>query len=264
MKAATDLPHVHLITGPTGAGKTAIATQLAAAQDAPVVVADRIQCYVDMPTTSARFTGREGPPRHHLSDRVVPDGDYPPNDATQALLNRVQSLARRHRYVVVEGGSISLLRAFADRRERFPFQFTAQVLHMGDPAAHLERLRTRAAQMLDGMLEEFAQAWQHTGQRPFVASIVGWATLVQWCRHNRVHPKELARIDRGGPEIFEITERVAQACAEHSHKQDAAFTRLFENRSMFEERASAPPPDQAARPHADDDGRSCPMAIDAR
>ena len=231
MKAAADLPHVHLITGPTGAGKTEIAMELAAAEDAPVVVADRIQCYVDLPTTSARLAGGGGPPRYHLSDRVVPDGDYPTDDATQALLDRVQSLVRRHRYVVMEGGSISALRALADRRGRFPFRFTAQVLHVGDAAAHLERLRTRAVRMLcDGMLEEFAQAWRYAEQRPFITSIVG-ATLEQWCRDNRVHPAELAGIERGGPEISEIAERVAQACAEHSHRQDEAFTRLFEHRS---------------------------------
>ncbi|WP_433521301.1 isopentenyl transferase family protein [Nocardia pseudovaccinii] len=72
---------VLLIAGPTGSGKTEVAMELADAMQAPVVVADRIQCYVDLSSTSTRFADAAN--RFHLSDRVVPDGDYrlprPPN-----------------------------------------------------------------------------------------------------------------------------------------------------------------------------------------
>jgi adenylate dimethylallyltransferase len=220
--------HVHLIAGPTGTGKTEAAMELAAANGGPVVVADRIQCFVDLPMISARFADAAAPHRHHLSGRVVPDGDYPVDEAAHALLYLVQSLTRQHRYVVVEGGSISLLHRFVNRRGRFSFRFTTEVLHLSDGAAYRDRLRARALRMLrGGMLEEFAQAWRHREQREFVASVKGLEPLVRWCQDNRAQPEELAGLNRGGPELAELAELVAQVHAEHGHEQHAVFTRLF-------------------------------------
>jgi ATP-dependent protease Clp ATPase subunit len=42
------MSYVHAILGPTGVGKTALATRLARETSAPTVVADRIQCYRDL------------------------------------------------------------------------------------------------------------------------------------------------------------------------------------------------------------------------
>jgi adenylate dimethylallyltransferase len=222
------LSHVHVIAGPTGTGKTQAAMELAAAERAPVVVADRIQCYVDLSTTSARFVGLGAPHRHHLGNRTVRDGDYPLDEAFQALLRHIRSLTRQHRYIVVEGGSISLLRRFADCRGRFPFRLTAQVLHVPAGAAYLDRLRARALRMLrGGMLDEFARGWQHVEQRDFVASINGLEALVRWCQDNRAQPPDLLGLAPNGSEMAELVELVAQAHAKHGHEQDATFTRLF-------------------------------------
>lgn len=202
--------------------------ELAAAENAPVVVADRIQCYVDLSVTSARFTDAGEPHRYHLSDRVVQQGDYPVDEAAHALAQRIHALSRHHRYVVVEGGSISLLRRFAAYRGRFPARFTAQVLHVRDGSAYLNRLRTRARRMLrTGMVGEFAKAWRHTEQRDFVASINGPEALVQWCHDNATHPDDMVDFRPESPEIAELAEQVAQVHAEHGHEQDEVFTRLF-------------------------------------
>ncbi|WP_067904949.1 isopentenyl transferase family protein [Nocardia vaccinii] len=215
-----------LIAGPTGSGKTEVAMELADEMQAPVVVADRIQCYVDLPSTSARFTGAAN--RFHLSDRVVPDGDYPALEAALSLLNRVEILTGHHQRVVIEGGSISVLSQFARRRDEFEFRFTARVLELRDESTYLDRLRERALRMLgNGMLEEFAAAWQHTRQRRFVASINGFEALVQWCEQTQTDPRDLAGITAGEPTGLELAERIAQAHAEHGREQYAAFTDLF-------------------------------------
>jgi tRNA A37 N6-isopentenylltransferase MiaA len=214
---------VHLVVGPTGAGKTEVATNIADEHDAPVVVADRIQCYLDLPVTSARF---DGPRRHHIDARTVPDGDYPLHEAAHALLRKVESLSRRHDYVVVEGGSISLLRRFADCRGRFPFRLTSTVLPLVDERAHLERLRTRAARMIaDGMLDEIAKAWQHQGQRSFVASVNGPEAVLHWCIRTGLDPEDLPGIREA--DIAELTERIAVVHHEHSLEQHQVFTTLF-------------------------------------
>lgn len=215
---------VHLVVGPTGAGKTDVATEIADEHNAPIVVADRIQCYLDLPVTSARLDG--GPHRHHLAERTVPDGDYPVHEAAHALLLKVESLSRVHDHVVVEGGSISLLRRFADCRGRFPFRLTATVLPLTDERAHLDRLRTRAARMIaDGMLDEIAKAWQHHGQRSFVASVNGPEAVLAWCTETGLDPEDLPGIHED--EVAEIAERVAVVHHEHSLEQHEVFTRLF-------------------------------------
>ncbi|WP_158842447.1 isopentenyl transferase family protein [Saccharothrix deserti] len=221
-------PQVHLIVGATGTGKTEVAVELATKRKAPVVVADRIQCYVDLPVTSARFTDPDGPRRYHLGARTVSDGDYPSHLAAQALLLRVEALTRHHPLVVVEGGSMSLLRRFADCRGRFPFHLTAQVLGVRDESAHFTQLRTRALQMFaDGMLTEFAKAWQHREQRPFVASVNGLEALARWCADKNMTPDDLAGLDHDERVTSELADRVAEVHLEHSLEQDALFTRLF-------------------------------------
>lgn len=76
---------VHVIAGPTGVGKSAAASELARRTGAPVVVADRIQCFTDLATTSAR-AGADVPGirRVWLCDRTVADGDYPATQAVEA------------------------------------------------------------------------------------------------------------------------------------------------------------------------------------
>ncbi len=214
---------VHLVVGPTGAGKTDVATKIADEYDAPIVVADRIQCYLDLPVTSARQCGAH---RHHLADRTVPDGDYPVHEAAYALLRKVEALSRVYEHVVVEGGSISLLRKFADCRGRFPFRLTATVLPLTDERAHLDRLRTRAARMIaDGMLDEIAKAWQHRDHRAFVASVNGPEAVLKWCTETHVDPEDLPGVDDAG--IAELSELMAVVHHEHSFEPREVFTRLF-------------------------------------
>ncbi|MGO4753218.1 isopentenyl transferase family protein, partial [Streptomyces sp. 2MCAF27] len=95
---------MHVIAGPTGVGKSAAATALARITGAPIVVADRIQCFTDLATTSAR-AGEETVEveRSWLGDRTVADGDYPSEEAADALVRRLAELGERHRFVIVEG-----------------------------------------------------------------------------------------------------------------------------------------------------------------
>jgi tRNA A37 N6-isopentenylltransferase MiaA len=223
-KQCSGLSRVHLLAGPTGVGKTEAAMDLAATWDAPVVVADRIQCYLDLPVTSARCADVG---RHHLGDRMAQDGDYAVDDAFPALLRVLGALTGRHPRVVVEGGSISLLRRFSECRGRF--RLSATVLHVPDDQAYLRRLRDRAQRMLrDGMLDELAKAWQHGPQRPFVASINGPEAVVKWCQDNAFAPADLPLLSPDGPEIAELADLVAQVHADHGHEQDAVFTQLFD------------------------------------
>ncbi|WP_433521300.1 isopentenyl transferase family protein [Nocardia pseudovaccinii] len=140
----------------------------------------------------------------------------------------MQTLTRHHQRIVIEGGSISVLRSFARHRDQFAFRFAARVLDLRDESTYLDRLRDRALRMLgNGMLEEFAAAWQHTGHRRFVASINGFEALVQWCEQTETDPRDLVGITPDEPMAVELAERIAQVHAEHGHEQYAVFAHLF-------------------------------------
>ena len=108
---ATPTP-VAFIVGPTGAGKTALALDLAERLDAEIVNADSRQVYrlMDIGTAKPSEAERRRVP-HHLIDIRSPD--EPLDVATFARLAReaIEEIAARGRRVLVVGGSGLYLRA---------------------------------------------------------------------------------------------------------------------------------------------------------
>ncbi|WP_158839544.1 isopentenyl transferase family protein [Saccharothrix deserti] len=226
-------PLVHVIAGPTGTGKSDIAMALAAEHGAPVVVADRIQCFRDLPVTSARLDSdpTTGVVRHHLRDLLVTDGDYDPDDAARDLERQVKILIERHPVVVVEGGSLSLLQRFV--KSRHQFRLTADILRMPDAETCRCRLRSRAERMLrpavsvPGLLEEFAAAWRHPARREFVASVNGFDAVVLWCRQHDLDPCSVTDVLGDDRLVGSVADLVADLHAHHGREQDEVFAGLF-------------------------------------
>ncbi|MFD8493106.1 isopentenyl transferase family protein [Amycolatopsis sp. NPDC059657] len=226
MASANCEPQVHVIAGPEGTGRSTAAGEFARATGAPVVVADRTQCYLDIAVTSARPQG-DAVTRYFLAARQVRDGEFPAEVATSALLHQIEVLAGENPLVLVEVSSVSLTRGLAECRASLPFRFTSQVLTIDDPAAHVLHLRARALRMLTaGMLDEFALAWRAIGQRPFVSSISGLDALVRWCEEASVNPEDLASLPRDANLLMDIADWVAQAHLERGIAQEAAFSSL--------------------------------------
>jgi hypothetical protein len=169
----------------------------------PVVVADRIQCFSDIPVVSSR----PGPDcnRVYLDSRTIPQGDLPADEAYALLLRTLRRLAPRHRVVLLEGGSISLLTLLFADLERVDFELHADVLHIGPDVE--QRSRNRVFDALErGLLEEFGRAWRHVGQRDFVTSIAGFDVLVEWCFRHGASPEEMASLP--GDVIADIAEEL--------------------------------------------------------
>ncbi|WP_207922781.1 isopentenyl transferase family protein [Micromonospora sp. KC606] len=238
MPQTDGIPQAHAIIGPTGVGKSAVAVALAREFTAPIVVADRIQCYLDLPITSARDDvgageGLQALTRLHLSQRSVADGDYPPEQAMRDLRMRLDELAEQHPFIVIEGGSISLLRLLAGCGEELGYRLTAHTVHIVDRRQYRSRLRDRAYQMLradapaTGMLGELAAAWRHTEQRAFVASINGFEAVLEWCDDRGVDPLTLSTRSFTHAELDEIADLIAHWHVEHGYEQEQVFSRLF-------------------------------------
>ncbi|MGN9759950.1 isopentenyl transferase family protein [Streptomyces sp. SD31] len=234
--SSTVRPFVHLIAGPTGVGKSAAATELARATGAPIVVADRLQCFTDLATTSAR-AGAEVPGvrRHWLGDRTFADGDLSATEATDALIEIVGRLADRHRLVIVEGGSISLLRELCVRRPRLDWRLTVRLLPPPPYDVYLADLTRRAREMLTpgvcgpGLLQELAALWHDPRQRRLAASVNGFEAVLECCAK---YSLDVGAIDKQEiPEhiLRRIAALIAERHAEHGILQHRVFTEIFEN-----------------------------------
>ncbi|MGI3224187.1 isopentenyl transferase family protein [Streptomyces sp. GTA36] len=232
--SAETIPVVHLVAGPTGVGKSDMASALAKAERAPVVVADRIQCFTDLATTSARAGAYEpGVSRFWLGDRTVLDGDYPAAQAVQELIDTVTGLSGEHHQVIIEGGSVSLLQHLAGQLPDLPWRFTVTLLPMPDRASYLAALTARARAMLTpvppgrSLLDELAALWRIPQAREFVASVNGLEAALEWCAKYSVDPAEAGSSDVPR----ELRERLAHMIAvrhlEHGVLQNSVFRELF-------------------------------------
>jgi tRNA A37 N6-isopentenylltransferase MiaA len=206
---------VHAVLGATGTGKTRLATNVARSLDVPVVVADRLQCFTDIPIVSSRPAF--DPRRRYLDRRTIPAGDLPPGPAYELLLTRLRRLGDRHRTVVLEGGSISLLTRLYGDLGRLGFDLHADVLPIGSDYAARTRARVDKA-LRRGLLAEFDRAWAHAGQRDFVASIAGFDVLARWCRRRGVPPGELAGVP--GPARTEIADELVRQALRYADRQE--------------------------------------------
>ncbi|MER6090256.1 isopentenyl transferase family protein [Streptomyces bluensis] len=235
--SAETMPVVHLVAGPTGVGKSDTASALAKADGAPVVVADRIQCFTDLATTSARAGADEpGVSRFWLGDRTVLDGDYPAAEAAHVLIDTVTRLSGEHQQVIIEGGSISLLQHLAGHLPDLPWRFTVALLAMPDRASYLAALTARARAMLTpvppgrSLLDELAALWRIPRARTFVASVNGLEAALEWCAKYSVDPAEA-----DSPDVpAELRERLAHMIGvrhlEHGLLQNRVFEDLFRGR----------------------------------
>ncbi|MGI5460896.1 isopentenyl transferase family protein [Streptomyces sp. CA-249302] len=227
---------VHAIVGPTGVGKSAAATELASVTGAPVLVADRIQCFTDLAVTSSRATDEDaqGIRRIWLGERTVRDGDIPPAVAVDLALTSLGELVDQYPLVVLEGGSVSVMLGLAERRDALPVPMSVRVMRIIDADGYRKRLRARARHMLlpdrlgRSLLTEFVAAWTAPERRPFVAVLPGPDRVLEWCAKHSIPPQSVADLDLPEPMLEELSTMVGDRHAEHGFLQDRIFSEVFD------------------------------------
>lgn len=227
-------PLVHLIAGPTGVGKSAEATRLARATGAPIVVADRLQCFTDLATTSAR-AGAEVPDvrRYWLGDRTFADGDLSAARATDALVALVAELGSGHPSVIVEGGSISLLRELSARRPRLSWRLTVRTLPLPRYEEYVAALTRRAFTMLappppgTSLLRELAALWRDPSRRRLAASVNGFEAVLECCAKYGIDPATLDERKVSENVLSRMAALIAERHAEHGILQHRVFSEIF-------------------------------------
>lgn len=105
-------PRLVVIVGPTGAGKTRLALQLAERAGGEVVSADSQQVYVGMDIGTGKVSAEErGRVPHHVLDVVQPDEEMTAQRFVELAECAIAEIAARGRPVIVCGGTGLYVRA---------------------------------------------------------------------------------------------------------------------------------------------------------
>jgi tRNA dimethylallyltransferase len=108
-------PPVVVVTGPTSAGKTSLAIDLALRFDGEIVNADSMQVYRFMDIGTAKPTPeQQARAPHHLLDVVTPDAPYSAGRYAQAARAAAAQIHARGRLVLLVGGTGLYIRAFLE------------------------------------------------------------------------------------------------------------------------------------------------------
>lgn len=104
---------IPVICGPTGSGKTKLATKLKEKLDIEVLSADSRQIYIDMDIGTAKPTEdtREFLP-HHLIDIVYPSNDFSAMEYIKYADNAYERVVKKGKIPVMVGGTGLYIRAF--------------------------------------------------------------------------------------------------------------------------------------------------------
>jgi tRNA dimethylallyltransferase len=108
-------PPVVVVTGPTSAGKTELAIELARRFDGEIVNADSMQVhrFMDIGTAKPTSEQRARAP-HHLLDVVAPDESYSAGRYAREARVAAAAIHARGRLVVLAGGTGLYIRAFLE------------------------------------------------------------------------------------------------------------------------------------------------------
>jgi tRNA dimethylallyltransferase len=113
--SASDKPAVVVVTGPTSAGKTALAIELAEKFGGEIVNADSMQVYRFMDIGTAKPTPEQrARVPHHLIDVVTPDVAYSAGRYVSEARAAAGAIQARGKIAVLAGGTGLYIRAFLE------------------------------------------------------------------------------------------------------------------------------------------------------
>lgn len=151
-------PHALAITGPTGAGKTALSLRVAEQLDAEIISVDSRQVYRGMDIGTAKATGAErSRVPHHGLDLIQPGERYSAGQFARDARRWIPEIRQRGRVPILVGGTGFFLRALTkplftepamDPRRRNRLRTYLARLPAEEPGRWLEQLDPQGAEQL--------------------------------------------------------------------------------------------------------------------
>jgi hypothetical protein len=226
-------PGCHLILGPTGIGKTRRAVAAAAEGGCPVIALDRIQCHPQIGIGSGRPAEDElaGTTRLYLDDRPLSDGPISAGPAIDRLVHAQRLLLGGGAgALVVEGGSISLIRELTGRSdwcEGWTVRVTVCV--EGSARRYEEGVTARVEEMVGygagparTVQDELADLWDDPLARKHAGEVIGYREAIDLCEQHSVLPQELTG-PHGHLWRYELSSRIRDAHLAYSRQQRAVI-----------------------------------------
>lgn len=206
---------------------------LAKQTGAPVIVLDRVQVYREVTIASGRPLPSElhGTTRIYLTERRIADGELPASEAYDLLVQQIETLACKHRFLILEGGSVSLCTALFESHILQSFPASVQYLVVHDMAGYRQRLLARILDMLQGqvsIVDELAQVWCVPQQRMFVQTIGGYKAIVGWCSKQGISPLDLPRYTQDSAVRSDVAATILTSYLEYSDHQSYVFHQLMQ------------------------------------
>lgn len=222
-------PILHLVLGPAATGKSAKAAELARLYSAPVIVMDRVQAFSELRVASNRRHEIEHPDVEFvfLREATIADGSLSPLRAYSLLMDKVEEAALEHDCIVLEGGSISLLKEFARSldywKSQYQLRFHMHCVH--DWTAYLKQVVRRIEGMIspednESLLTEFARNYHFMFSRdPWIfQQVIGYVQILEWKQKHGASIYQLLNL-KPGHHLSEIVTSMTKATVEYAMKQ---------------------------------------------
>jgi tRNA dimethylallyltransferase len=190
-------PKIVILTGPTGAGKTALSLNLAQVFNAEIVNADSMQIYryMDIGTAKPTLEERTLVP-HHLIDIRNPEEDYDASQFKTDANEVIKDILSRKKQVLVVGGTMLYLKV---------------LIHGIFPAPPIDvALRQRLQQLVKEQGREY---------------LYQWVNKIDPKAAKKIKPRDIIRLIRA-IEVYELTGKPISWHQKHHHFAEQEYCYL--------------------------------------
>ena len=194
---------------------------------------DRIQCFPDLAVGSGRPSAAElrATSRIYITNRNVTDGELSAAEANALLHEHLARLSPNAPLLILEGGSISLLRTMAADPPWRAHNQTWERLRLPSTDGHLAKAESRVLEMLmpsegtRSMMDEIASLWPDVRSHAVLRGIIGYRTAIAYAERCGIPITELPRLPQNRLEY--LAKEIASEYLVYARQQEHELPERF-------------------------------------